>query len=148
MGVVAVLRRNDLVLRGDEGGVTQAHEVISLALDLLHVLLIFFGQCFTDFIAAGNGGAHFHHASVGLRVGACLRLCLQCFKGGVLRNLEQFGYCSFFFMVSPHAKDLHEHGQSQAGQHKGEEEYGEHHDDSILADLFSAVDHGDGQSKN
>ncbi len=36
----------------------------------------------------------------------------------------------------------------QIPKHKGEEEYGEHHDDSILADLFSAVDHGDGQSKN
>ena len=51
-------------------------------------------------------------------------------------------------MVSLHAKDLHEQGQGQAGQHEGEEEYGEHHDDGVLAYLFGAVDHGDGQGKN
>ena len=115
MGVVAVLSRDDLLLRGDEGGVAQAHEVVPLALNLLHVLLVFFGQCLADFVAAGNGGAHFLHAGVGLRVGGCLRFCLQRLQGGDLRNLEQLGYGSFFFVVGFHTQDLHEHGQGQAG---------------------------------
>ena len=115
VGVVAVLSRNNLVLRGDEGGVAQAHKVVPLVLKLLHVLLVFFGQCLADFVAAGNGGAHFLHAGVGLRVGGCLRFCLQRLEGCDLRDLEQFGYGGFFFVVSPHAKDLYEHGQGQAG---------------------------------
>ena len=115
MGVVTVLSRNNLVLRGDEGGIAQAHEVVPLVLNLLHVLLVFFGQRLADFVAAGDSGAHFLHAGVGLGVGGCLRFSLQCLEGCDLRDLEQFGYGGFFFVVSPHAKDLYKHGQGQAG---------------------------------
>lgn len=139
---------DDLPARRRRGGCRAvAYEVAPLLSLESPIRRLYLQAAPADFVAAGNRGAHFLHASVGLSV-AFASACSASWRRPAQLWRSSGTAVSFFRSQSGIAKDLHEQGQVRPGSTRVKKSTERPRTMASMYLFGVTLDHGDGQGES